>query len=379
MTPGATPAGRPVERDAIAGVVPAAGGSNISVYALLNALLRERRLILGTIALTTLLGLAIGLLLPRQWAATSSLVTQTESGNAGQLAGLAAQFGVAVPSVGKGDSPEFYAALLQSRELLQRVIQTEYSVARPGGAPGDSVRGNLIVHLGLADAPRDKQMKLAVRKLSQRVSARADLRTNIVRLVAVANSPQLAEAINARLLELLGEFNLATRQSQAHAERQFVQERVADAGRELRGAEARLQAFLSQNRRIDDSPQLTFERARLERDVSLRQQVFEGLSRSLEDARIEEVRATPVVTIIDRPAGSAERTGVGRAGAAIIGLATGILLALALALTRQYLVRREAVEEQAYEEFVELRGELAHTLQPSRWFGARGSREQRTH
>jgi uncharacterized protein involved in exopolysaccharide biosynthesis len=69
----------------------------------------------------------------------------------------------------------------------------------------------------------------------------------------------------------------------------------------LRVAEGRVETFLSQNRLISGSPQRTLELERLKRRTDELEQVVDALSRSYERARIEEVRDTPVLTIVEAP------------------------------------------------------------------------------
>ena len=65
------------------------------------------------------------------------------------------------------------------------------------------------------------------------------------------------------MLDLVSEFNLEKRQSQAAAERKFTEERSEQARTELLDAENRLQRFLQRNRDFGNDPSLTFERDRL--------------------------------------------------------------------------------------------------------------------
>jgi uncharacterized protein involved in exopolysaccharide biosynthesis len=49
------------------------------------------------------------------------------------------------------------------------------------------------------------------------------------------------------------------------------------------------------------SSELKVRQDRLERDLSVRQRLFASLSETFEQARLEEVRDTPVVTVIESP------------------------------------------------------------------------------
>jgi uncharacterized protein involved in exopolysaccharide biosynthesis len=313
----------------------------LSASAILAALRRERRLIVGLLLLGAVLGTAAALLSRERYTAESTFVPQSSENKAARLAGLAAQFGVSVGGGGKSESPDFYAALLTSRAVLEKTIGTEYVVRGDKGVQ----RGTLLHFYGLEEEEPAKRMPRALDVLAGSITARPDLRTGIVRLTTTAPAPDLAEAINRRLLRLVTEYNLTTRQTQAGAEREFVQARLADAQRELESSERALQSFMARNRSYEGSPELTFEFTRLQRRVDLRQQVYSGLARSFEDARIEEVRNTPLITLVDVPEGSARPGGLGAPLLVVLGLTLAGAVAVPLALMRQYLVARRASAE----------------------------------
>jgi uncharacterized protein involved in exopolysaccharide biosynthesis len=103
------------------------------------------------------------------------------------------------------------------------------------------------------------------------------------------------------MLRLVSEFNLNRRQTKAGADRRFVETRVRESLDSLRGAEAALEAFLQRNREYRNSPQLVFAYDRLDREVRMRQQLYTTLIQSYESARIDEVRNTPVITVMEAP------------------------------------------------------------------------------
>ena len=118
---------------------------------------------------------------------------------------------------------------------------------------------------------------------------------------------------------------------------------------DLEIAEHELQIFLQRNRSYKDSPALTFEASRLERIINLRQQVYTSLAQAHEQARLDEVRDTPVMTIVDSPAGSAEPTGhvASRVG---FGLLIGFLLGAAAAMIYEYVAKLPQALPKDYEE-----------------------------
>jgi len=126
-------------------------------------------------------------------------------------------------------------------------------------------------------------------------------RTGTVRLSVTTPYAALALRVNQRLLEAAEPVQSRQRQSQAAAERRFTEQRLDEVKQELSHAEDKLQAFLQRNRDYRDSPQLSFEQDRLAREVARQQQLYTSLSQAYEQAKIEEVRDTPVFTVVERP------------------------------------------------------------------------------
>ena len=120
-----------------------------SLLSLANVLLRSRGLILRVSFVTTLLGIGVGLITPPEYTARAVIFPQAVQDTRLQLAGLAAQFGVSVPTGGQGaESPDFYAELVKSRDLLQEVVRTTF--AFPTALDGsDTIQGNLVALYGI--------------------------------------------------------------------------------------------------------------------------------------------------------------------------------------------------------------------------------------
>jgi hypothetical protein len=144
-----------------------------------------------------------------------------------------------------------------------------------------------------------------------------------------------------------------------------VPDLVAEAERLQRQAPARPPA----------SPELVFEHERLQRQVLMRQQVHLSLVESYEQARLDARRDTPLITVIDHPAGSAvqrPRTLVRRI---TLGFLLGLMIALSITFMREYVRRSRSGPDDHYREFHELREDLWQDLRsPRRWVPLRRSR-----
>ena len=282
---------------------PVAADPERSIWSYLSVLVAHPRLVLWVPAAALVVTILVSLVLPRQFVASAAFLPQDQaSQQVGQLTQIAAQLGLAMPR-SSGTSPQFYEDLLMSREVLRDVVTNPYHVA--GKVP---FTGTLVDYFGIGRPDADQRVILAVDRLKKILSAETDRAVGIVRFSVRTRSPELSRAIVDRLLELVNNYNLERLQSQARAEREFVEGRLAAARDDLDLAENALEAFLQRNRLLN-SPDLVAEEGRLQRQVSFRQQIYVTLAQSHEMAKIDEVRNTPVITVVERPEGFVEPQG----------------------------------------------------------------------
>jgi uncharacterized protein involved in exopolysaccharide biosynthesis len=301
-------------------------------------------LVLLPVGLAILVGTAM-LLRPREYTATTSFVPQEVTPPVSGLGQLATQFGLtARPTT---SSPQFYAELLETNDLLREVATTTYRLS--GDHP---FTGDMIAFLRIREKNRDEAIVETVRRLRSMFSIDTDRLTGLVRVEVSTRSRELSVQIARRLLELLSDYNLKRRQTQARAEREFVEQRLSEVRSDLTAAEQSLAQFLARNRRVLDSPQLSAEEQRLQRQVTLRQQVYLGLAQNYEAAKVEEVRNTPLLTVVERPDSFVVPKQRGTIKLAILAMLAGVFLAIGIAFFREYVGKQRREGYPGYEEFV---------------------------
>jgi uncharacterized protein involved in exopolysaccharide biosynthesis len=326
--------------------------SGTSLFSLANLLLHDIHLLVRLPLILAVLFAGFVLLFGRQYTAHSSFIPESGNSDANRLAGIAAQFGVGLPGVSQNSQPiEFYRSLIYSREILSAIATTEYVLPTHSGR--DTIRASFLELYGIEGDTEFERLLDANDLLANLITVATDRSTNLVTVRTKANSRELAVGLNRRILDLVSAFNLEKRQSKAAAERQFVETRRDSAQRELVAVENALESFLEANRTYHSSPQLSFEAARLQRRVDLLQQVYLALARGYEQARIDEVRNTPVITIIDHPEGSA-RPAARPIMLGMLGAIFGIMLAVAITFTRAHVARARAIDPAEYQRFITL-------------------------
>jgi uncharacterized protein involved in exopolysaccharide biosynthesis len=288
------------------------------VFRVIAIVLDRWRLIVGyAFAGATLLA-GVALLRRVTYTASATFIAQGANDNSrSSLGSLAAQYGFALPAVGSSQSPEFYAELLRSREMLDSVAFARYTYVNKGQRRAGTLAD---VYETVREDSNLTRMKTTT-KLSKAMSVDVVRQTNMVRLSVRARYPDLAVEIVDRALAEVNAFNLKRRRSQAAEERRFVESRMAAASDELARAEDRVRDFLAANRSYQ-APALQLEHSRLLRDVDLRQAVYTQLAQSFEQAKIDEVRDTPVITVVDHPAAEPNPRGI------VVKLVVGFILGL---------------------------------------------------
>lgn len=328
----------------------ARGGSDL--VRLLNVILRNRLLLLGIPLLAAVSVALILLIEPAQYRSEASFVPQTTQRTPPALSGLAAQFGLAMPSDGFDQSPAFYEDVIRSREILERVVQEEYS------AEGDEVSRTLIELFQVNEGSARANVHAAAERVRRSIQASADNETGVVYFSVPAEQPALARQIAEQIIAQINIFNLTRRQNVAESERTFIEARLAGANQELVAAEMELRRFDERNLRIDNSPELRMQRERLQRLVGMRQEVVTMLSQAYEQARIDEVRNTPAITVIERPSLPVERASKGILQFALLALiVTGVLMSIVV-FAREAYHTLTAGQTPAHREFRELRARL---------------------
>lgn len=340
---------------------------DVSLFALAHSILAARR----RIAYFAIAGAVVALisiiwLRPLYKASATFVSSSAQSSNSGlaQAAGLAAQFGLALPAASNtAASPDFYVALVGSRALLGKILNDTIIVDEL-----DRRKTTLLDLLEIKGANASQRSDDGVEALREMTATSIDKKTGIVQLEIKTRWPSVSLQIVQGLIDGLTEFNQDKRKSQARAEREFLDSRREIGEQDLRVAENQLEEFLRTNRQFLTSPQLTFESERLKRELLLRQQVYTGLALASEDARVREVRDLPLLTVIEVPQVRAKREPRGRVLRVIFGTLVGVIIGVCLCLIELMIGRARTKKDPDAEDFFsELESARSEIGQMSFW------------
>jgi uncharacterized protein involved in exopolysaccharide biosynthesis len=300
---------------------------------------RVRLLVILPIALSVV-ALGLSLARARSYSAHAAFLASepsSMSGSLGALSSVASQLGIpalsAVAQSSAGLSTQFYGDLLNSRALVHEVVTTRYDASKVMENGGKPFVGTIVEYLDPSGKTATDLELAAMDGFSRNILAvSVDRTTGIVRFSVRTKNRQLSALVARRLLDLVNEFNLRRRQSQAGAEREFDARRARAALDSLHSAETALADFRSTNIDFSRSPRLATRESELQRRVTLAQQIYTTVAQRYEIANIEAVRNTPVITVLDAPEGLVEaRPRYTRQivlGVFIVGLGLAIVIAL---------------------------------------------------
>ncbi len=350
----------------------------VSLVELANVLLKRRRLLVAVPFALAFITAVVVLIIPARFTAITTFIAE-EEGSGFQLpagiAGLASQFGVALPT-GSSTSPAFYSDILRSRTIRDQLLLTRFPDPRSDEPGASALLLDLLKIKGDSEAERLEEGRL---ELEETVKVGVNEQSAMVNVNVETRYPELSADVANRFIDLLETFNLETRQSRAKMQRTFIQGRVGEAEAELRASEDALEDFLERNRRFQGSPELQFEHDRLQRQVTMKQEVFSTLNRQYEEARIEEVNDTPLITVVDVAVPPQEKSSPKRRFAVIFTFVIGAVLAVVLVFGVEFLEAAEESESEDMQEFnrrlSEVSGELRSVISRLRLRGrGRGRR-----
>jgi uncharacterized protein involved in exopolysaccharide biosynthesis len=310
-------------------------------------LLRNRWIALMGAFLMAAVLVAIPLIRRRTYTVRTSFSPEAQDNGLGAYAGIAAQLGVQLPLRGQTQPPDYYVYTIRSDALLRPLVHRWFT---PQAGEPDSAQLATLLDV---TAPDSAVLEFRLlRELRRILRVRYEARAQLVQVTITTRWPGVSYGLSVALLERVDAFNRQVLRTRAGEQRRFSEGRVNDIGHELSAAEDSLASFLARNREFRTSPLLTLEESRLEREVQMEQTLYTTLRQVYEQARIDEIRNTPVISVIESPSypGVPDRRFL--LVRAALGVVLGAGLGLVLGIGRN-IYRRASTEEPALVETAE--------------------------
>ena len=326
----------------------------LSVLDGLYVLAKHRRMIV----LLTLIGIGLGVVVaittPAEYTSSAVLMRETQRESSGGSLAALRGLGLNLGESQSGLTIEAYPNVLESHEVRFILLEESFPLASGeritfleyarntvpsslGGrlsslfgskGEGRGVGGTILAADTLSVAYTYEQQK-AMETMSGMMSVDADAKTGLMTVSVAAQDPVLAASLAGRLVEELQTRVQSLLTQKAREDYEFIRERTEEAEADLRSARALLARFEDRNRGLT-SPPLLAERDRLRQEVRFATDVFSQYQSELKQAEIDVQRASPVITVLDRPVVPLLPTRPRRKVIVLIGALFGLAMGLML-------------------------------------------------
>jgi uncharacterized protein involved in exopolysaccharide biosynthesis len=228
-------------------------------------------------------------------------------------------------------SPAFYAALIKTPDVLERLVDTTFTTSK------DPKPRSLASIWDISGKTPPLGRQAVIDKLQRVISSSVSPKLDLVVVNVSTRDPALSKQLADAMLRQVNWFNLRTRQSRAAAERQFDERLVQEVGTDLRRAEDATQQFLQENQQSRMSAALEMEKQRLARHLEMVNARYVTVMTAYDRARIDEVRDTPVITLIEEPRTPVKPDSRNLAKRTLLMFFLGLAVGALVALVRQLL------------------------------------------
>lgn len=235
----------------------------------------------------------LSIFLPPRYSSSAILFPQTTGTTGGNLATIAAQFGLG--NFTGGLTVDFYSQVLQSRTIADSVLLKHYHSLLPDTA------ATLLSTMGFTSGPLAKRLEKGAKRFEKYFSANADETSGLIDLQTSASSPDLSVELTDTVLAVANRVIERALIDQAADQRKFFEARVAEARQELTDREDALARFYNDNRTYQNSPTLVFEEARLRRESDIAHDLYINIRQQYDQARLSEERNTPTLSLVGSP------------------------------------------------------------------------------
>ena len=312
---------------------------NISLMDLILALAHELKVIIITPTILCTITIIYVLFFTKPvFTSTAKIMSSSSGGGISQAAGLAAQFGIAIPT-GQSEPKWVYPEIMKSRTLARSMLKRKFDTSEFG------LQKTLLQILTYGNEKHTMGMDIleikAVDSFLGMINVSEDIKTAILTISINASEPRLAAEVNGAIIEELDAHQRKYNKAKTSDTKRFIEERILNTEKELMAAEEDLKVFMDRNRRIENSPALQLQQQRLGREVTVLTGVFTTLKQQLETTKIEEVKELDYVVILDPPEVPLQRSKPNKRQMVIIAGVIGIGLGIVLAFFRQYIRNRK--------------------------------------
>jgi uncharacterized protein involved in exopolysaccharide biosynthesis len=234
---------------------------------------------------------------------------------------------------------EYYVELMKSSAFIERIAAKKYPSTEFGGEV------DLAIYLKVeGGSDREIQLK-TIRKIGKKLGLSIDRQTKVVSLSYPSHEPELSAAVVNACLDEITVYNQDVRGTTAKLSREFVEQQLDKALKDLGTAEKAYADFVMRNRKIPPGDIIEVERDRLKRAVTVQEEVYVTLKKQFELAKIEEQEKKPAIEIIERASPPLTKSGPKTVKNVILAGFVSAVLFVGLAFVLEFASKMDPEEE----------------------------------
>ncbi len=289
----------------------------------------KRTIIIATVVFAVL-GLAVALLTPKEFTATSTMIPQTSQGSSklGGISSLASLAGFNINMSAGGEiSPLIYPLIIQSSPFQLELMNTKYhfpdveepvslfayytEIKKPSalttvkkytiGLPGvlrKSITSNEPEFSSSGEIPQLTREQNRIKELlTQNIILDFSDKDGYMTLSTTLHDPVVAAEVTEKAQGMLQKYITDLKVEKAAAKLEFIENRFTEKKKEFEYSLSTLAAFRDRNKNVTSALAQT-EENQLENAYQLAFNVYSELAKQMEQARIQVKEDTPVFSII---------------------------------------------------------------------------------
>jgi uncharacterized protein involved in exopolysaccharide biosynthesis len=261
----------------------------------LRILYRRKLMIIGMAAAAGLIAGGVSLFLPVSYTTTATLypAKQAAPQGIGNLLNLGEKLGLGGAQA--KDPIDILADIVKTNTFLKMIAGKPYRSERLGRQAGLME----IYHIkGETQALKDYYL---IESLKKKIEFSTDKHSGVLYIEVTTPEPQLCKDLADTLIADLNAYYRKLVSSKKSSYRDFLGNRVDEAGAALKESEERLRTFKERNLLSTNSPEIFLLQARYQRDMRINEELFLTLRKEYEMAKLDEHKDMPAVDVLDAP------------------------------------------------------------------------------
>ena len=264
--------------------------SEYNLFSLASIIIKKVNFIIYSIGIVIVLTIVLLLLLPNKYTSTASILP---SGSPDQLSDLKSLAGIGTNSNLNENPSALFPAILKSLHIAKALLSEKYSFHVDGKIK------TLILQEYFDEYDTDE----LIFELAKISSFGTDKKTAVIHLAVETKYPAFSQALVAKYLFELENYNLYKRRSKASENEVYLAKQLGVIKEELSVAEDELERFQAANRnwRISSNSEIIRALSRLDRSVEIKSSIFLFLTKEFERAKFDAQKDVPIIQILDSP------------------------------------------------------------------------------